>query len=422
MMMMQYDDGLYQGSIVKSSESTCTTGSSSSSSNNSNSSSNGAMPGRIVKSKRPAHMSSDTTNDRGHEFSSERHHDTRRWKQHPQLRRTRSEENSGGLFSLPLAWVQRNCELRRRLQLQQEVEEQLRKIAEAERLKRKGEYSTHISSTSEAGGSNGHRFCSLHYNAEPSDQSDEDLRIGTQHLSKSGEGMTAELDLDDDEEDLIPKVRIHPESRLIKLHSNDSIESPRKVDFKTPAYILTPQQMHQIAIHVLPTTIAYCPWRRLYSLSRDGDSFEGCLRIISDVPRSLLVVRTTKGAVFGGYADSPWRPIELGNARFYGSAQTCLFSVKDPEKPLDVMKSQKNILNVYKWSGKNRYIQLCDTSSKMLAFGGGGHDGAFGLCIQDDFQTGSTGPCDTFNNAPLCDQETFEIVDVEFWEFLTGVF
>ena len=58
----------------------------------------------------------------------------------------------------------------------------------------------------------------------------------------------------------------------------------------------------------------------------------------------------------------------------------------------------------------------------MMAFGGGGADGAFGLCVEEDFQTGSTGPCDTFDNEPLCDQETFEIVDVEFWEFLTGVF
>lgn len=183
--------------------------------------------------------------------------------------------------------------------------------------------------------------------------------------------------------------------------------------------------MHQIAIHVLPRGIAYCPWRRVYSLSRDGDSFDGCLRIISDVPRTLLVIRTTRGAIFGGYADSPWRSVEMGNARFYGSAQACLFSVKNPYLSSSTnggLKSPSSLLNVYPWSGKNRYIQLCDMSSKMLAFGGGGVDGAFGLCIQEDFQTGSTGPCDTFDNAPLCDQDTFEIVDVEFWEFMTGVF
>ena len=65
---------------------------------------------------------------------------------------------------------------------------------------------------------------------------------------------------------------------------------------------------------------------------------------------------------------------------------------------------------------------MCDVTHKMLAFGGGGDDGAFGLCVEEDFQTGSTGPCDTFDNKPLCNQENFEIVDLEFFEFMTGQF
>ncbi len=376
-------------------------------------------PGFIVKTKRPV-LSSSYDGSRG--TSNSPVQDTQRRKQHTHahMRQTESDDNTGGLLSAPLAWVQRNRDRRRRLQLQQEAEDQLRKIADAERWKRGGEPRTNLSVTEEA---SGNRFCnSLQCNTEK-EHSDEEYKIGTQHLSKSGEGMTAELDLEKYEDDyLIPKVRIHSEPCLIKAESNDSIDSPRKADFKSPAYILTPEQMHQIAIHVLPRTIAYCPWRRVYSLNRDGDSFDGCLRIISDVARTLMVVRTTRGAVFGGYADSPWRHVESGSARFYGSAQACLFTVKDPEKPTDRLKSPTNLLNVYRWSGKNRYIQLCDTTSKMLAFGGGGVDGAFGLCLQNDFQTGSTGPCDTFDNSPLCDQETFDVVDVEFWEFMTGVF
>jgi hypothetical protein len=58
----------------------------------------------------------------------------------------------------------------------------------------------------------------------------------------------------------------------------------------------------------------------------------------------------------------------------------------------------------------------------MFAFGGGGDDGAFGLAVEEDFQRGSTGHCDTFDNEPLCDEENFKIVDLEIWEFLTGVF
>jgi hypothetical protein len=35
---------------------------------------------------------------------------------------------------------------------------------------------------------------------------------------------------------------------------------------------------------------------------------------------------------------------------------------------------------------------------------------------------GSSGHCDTFQNEPLCDQETFGIVDMEIFGFLVGQF
>jgi hypothetical protein len=386
------------------------------------------QPGNPSK-KGPAHADSFTRESSGNGPVN----DPQR-QQYPNIERTGSDENDDGSFLLsPLAWVQKSRERRRREYLQHQAEEQLRKIAEAEGFTRNGEDgNNHVSLPSSGSGGSSYRYGNSnnygHHDsndATGNENADDAVKIGTQHLSKSGEGMTAELDwdLDENEDDLlIPKVRIHPEPQLINNTSEGDTVSPNKADFKAPAYILTPEQMHQIAIHVLPKTIAYCQWRRVYSLNRDGDSFEGCLRNVSHVARSLMVVRTTRGAVFGGYADSPWRPTGMGSARFYGSALACLFSVKDPEKFVEGIKSPKNLLNVYRWSGKNRYIQLCDSSSKMLAFGGGGSDGAFGLCVQEDFQSGSTGACDTFDNAPLCDQETFEIVDVEFWEFLTGVF
>jgi hypothetical protein len=259
-------------------------------------------------------------------------------------------------------------------------------------------------------------------------------------VSKSGQGATAHLDLshvlgmsesdgDEEEEEFpVPPVRVE------KLD----------VDKENP-FILNKYQMHAIAAFVLPKTIAFCRWRRLYGLNRDGDSFEACLRLIGGVQRSLMVIRTSKGEIFGGFADSPWNPRDKGGApEFYGSAAACLFSFSDryvPKKPnrkgKTCYKFSGNSLNntatpasplspiyinVFRWTGKNRYIQLCDNANKMMAFGGGGDGGAFGLCVQDDFQRGSTGPCDTFDNEPLCPEGSFDIVDVEFWEFMTGMF
>lgn len=352
---------------------------------------------------------------------------------HPRMQSGEDHKGGqGGLLASGMAYFQRRNERRRRVQLQHQAEEQLRKIVQAERDNNASHNNQHHSLNSHSGSI----IHTIGSNSSGDDHSDDSaIKIGTPHLSKSGEGASAqlELDLDDEDENFIPKVRIHVDAKKHRRNNSNSsnFNAEGSESFDAPSYLLTPDQMHHVAIHVLPRTIAYCQWRLLYSLERDGDSFEGCLRLISNVKRTLMVVRTTRGAVFGGYADDPWRSTEFSHARFYGSAQACLFSVIDPSNqnckassaPLSSKSSSKStLLNVYKWTGKNRYIQLCDMSHKMIAFGGGGVEGAFGVAVQEDFQTGSTGHCDTFDNDPLCNEETFDIVSVEFWEFLTGVF
>lgn len=185
--------------------------------------------------------------------------------------------------------------------------------------------------------------------------------------------------------------------------------------------------MNHIARYVLPQPIAACRWKRVYSLARDGDAFEACLHFIRKEQRSLMVIRTSEKKVFGGYADSPWR---AANANYYGSAQACLWTfIANNTQHANTNKKRSNEkvngetqLKVFKWTGINRYIQYCDITHQILAFGGGGEAGSFGLCVEKNFQMGSTGPCATFGNASLCNEEHFQIVDLEIWGFLTGQF
>jgi hypothetical protein len=287
------------------------------------------------------------------------------------------ENESEGILASGFGWLQRKREEHRRQNLQEQAEHQLRKIYEAERK----QASSDESLTANHSGESVDEYVSEH----------ESSLIGEPKLSESGEGAIGKLDIVDfdEDDDFVPDVRLQQE-----------VGSPR-------ATILNQEQMNQIANLVLPKTISFCRWKRLYDLGRDGDSFDGCLRMIHNTARTLMVIRTTRGAVFGGYADSAWNTNSSGSARFYGGASACLFS----------LTPGTDKLKVYKWTGKNRYIQLCDVTHKMFAFGGGGQDGAFGLAVEEDFQRGSTGPCDTFDNEPLCQQENFEIVDVEFWAF-----
>ena len=213
--------------------------------------------------------------------------------------------------------------------------------------------------------------------------------------SKSGLGVSVELDVFKDESSDFWTPETHV------------LEEEVKEGFKQSPFILNKEQRQSIASLGLPPSLSYCTWKRLYSLVRDGDSFETFLRLVEGYNHTLLVVRTTKGDIFGGYADSEWKAQHQGNPEFYGSAQAFLFRVDGDEA------------RVFKWTGANRYIQFVDAKSSMLAFGGGG--GSFGLCIQSDFQVGSTGTCATFSNEPLCADENFAIVDVECYGFLTGL-
>ena len=187
--------------------------------------------------------------------------------------------------------------------------------------------------------------------------------------------------------------------------------------------------MKAVATTVLPPSVRYCRWKRLYSLNRDGDSFEAFLRHVDGWKRTLLVLSTSRGEIFGAYADSPWenQHHSLG-ATFYGSAQASLWRLLPSSAGTISSTSSRSSregrngsrIAVYKWTGANRYIQICDPQAKLIAFGGGGEDGEFGLCVEDDFRRGSTGRCETFGNDPLCQQDHFDIVDFECYGFPAG--
>lgn len=172
------------------------------------------------------------------------------------------------------------------------------------------------------------------------------------------------------------------------------------------AYLLTKAQRQTIAVKALPITIADRRWKRLYSVERDGDSFERFLDKVTGEAPSVIVVKTTKGHVFGGYADHEWKR----QKDYYGSGQACLFQVKD-----------ESDIAVYKWTAANRMVQHIEGNKGRILMGGG-KTGGLGLCIEDNFCRGSTSRCDTFNNEPLCPDGVFDVVSFEVYGFVRGAF
>jgi hypothetical protein len=170
-------------------------------------------------------------------------------------------------------------------------------------------------------------------------------------------------------------------------------------------HILNQGQRQGIASSVLPVSVSTRRWKRVYSLERDGDSFETFLSKIRGQEPTLLVVKTTKDHLFGGFADQAWKR----QRDYFGSGQSCLFRIQGQE------------VIPYRWTGRNRFIQHLDVEKSLIGMGGGS-TGSFGLCIEKDFLRGSTETCETFDNEPLCSDSLFDVRAVDVYAFVRGIF
>jgi len=173
--------------------------------------------------------------------------------------------------------------------------------------------------------------------------------------------------------------------------------------------LLSLDQLQQLVDHALPWNLQMYPWRRLFSIAKDGDVFQTLLERCACYSHTLMVLKTTEGVTMGGFASDRWKVPERATGSrnrysYFGRGTCFLFSNHG---------NSTDSLEVYKWSGRNDYCQICDPQKGVLAFGGG--DGHFGLLVEDSFLRGSSGPCETFSNPILCPGGYFEIVDLEVY-------
>ena len=173
-----------------------------------------------------------------------------------------------GTVSAGLGWIQQQREQRRREALEREVEEQRRRLYEAQ-------HGTILEDDQQLLANNNWHDLS---------------KTTAMQTSITGSGIQVDvLGMEDDvDEHIIPQVRLEEEPPT------------------APPFILSREQMQQLSEHALPISIAYSRWTRLYCLVRDGDAFDAFLRKVEKQSHTLLVIRTTRDAIFGAYAESPW--------------------------------------------------------------------------------------------------------------------
>jgi len=112
-------------------------------------------------------------------------------------------------------------------------------------------------------------------------------------------------------------------------------------------------------------------WSLVYSLDQHGISLKtlyvNCEAASTTLAKSkpatklsgmVFVVKDTEGAVFGAWMSDGLR-MSRGNEMYYGSGESFLWKWLEEE----------NDLRVFKWTGRNDYIALCEPN--FISFGGG---------------------------------------------------
>lgn len=149
-------------------------------------------------------------------------------------------------------------------------------------------------------------------------------------------------------------------------------------------------------------------WTLLYSLDQHGISlatfYSRCEQPITG--GCLVAIRDAEGATFGVWCGDGVRKHD----GYTGSGESFLWSQKQEGGPV----------KVFKWTGKNDYVRLCE--SDFISFGGG--NGKFGLYLDSALFDGESAPCPTFDNEVLCSNSNgpqsthsvkFECVGIEAW-------
>ncbi|KIJ64193.1 hypothetical protein HYDPIDRAFT_112140 [Hydnomerulius pinastri MD-312] len=178
-------------------------------------------------------------------------------------------------------------------------------------------------------------------------------------------------------------------------------------------------------------------WTLLYSLDQHGISlntlYSRCepripSRSNPNPPKGgLVAIQDAHDTVFGAWLGEG---VRLEKGGYYGSGESFLWRYHPPES-----KEARGTLDVYKWTGRNDYVALCEPA--FISFGGG--DGHYGLYLDASLLDGSSAPCPTFGNPVLCAQTTrpratgeanglpqakpdvsFECVGLEVWGVVPG--
>ncbi|KAF7658021.1 hypothetical protein LDENG_00018350 [Lucifuga dentata] len=139
------------------------------------------------------------------------------------------------------------------------------------------------------------------------------------------------------------------------------------------------------------------PWRLVFSTRLNGESFTRMVAGLVKRGPTLLLIKDTKGHVFGGFASHAWEV----KPQFQGDSRCFLFTVFPK-------------LRVYTATGYNQHFMYLNQNQQTMpnGLGMGGQHGYFGLWLDSDFGHGHSR---ARPNPQLSGDEDFTLDSVEVW-------
>lgn len=207
---------------------------------------------------------------------------------------------------------------------------------------------------------------------------------------------------------------------------------------------LMTKEMGQELRALFPSRIQlYTDWTLIYSLEQHGSSLHSLYGNIekTQIPKRrvgyLIVVRDSRGGIFGGYCNEPWLPNE--HRRYGGNGECFLWKLnkvqdihlsKEKEEQKEEADEEEEVVEEktkkqgsgwrlvgFPHTGINEFAMYC--TSEFLSMGAG--DGHYGLWVDDGLLRGVSYPCLTYGNEPLSQEgEKFHITGLEIWRIGGG--
>jgi hypothetical protein len=178
---------------------------------------------------------------------------------------------------------------------------------------------------------------------------------------------------------------------------------PTWSDFDRSSKIILEDDMLTQLRETLPARLQRLLWTISYDFVNRGISLHNFYENASGFSDTLLIVKTCKGNIFGGFATEEW--VKTRPREYYGTGESFVFSYHDKS------------LKVHRWSSTNDCIQ--SSSSMHLGIGVGLK--GFAFCLDADLDHGTAAPCETFGlKKPLIPESEYQIAELELVTFSPG--